>query len=196
VARTRRRTAAPGDLYFLPANTGEQLEHAQALHQRAQGDPRARAQLMAEAAEYYAAAGRHETADQLFRDAIADGGDVAGSVHGFYAEFLFTRGRDDEALETIGQARRARPTDPDVFMVIGETLDAHHRHADAAKWLTTGLVRYYGDLAAITADDLDDYDGATLAAARRRARINAGLPEDHLDELARQHLDEDDDQEA
>jgi hypothetical protein len=94
--------------------------------------------------------------------------------------------------------KRARPSDPDVFMVIGETLDSHHHHADAAKWLTTGLVRYYGDLAGITADDLDDYDGACLTAARRRARLNAGLPEDHLDELARQHLaeDNDDDEEA
>lgn len=196
MARTRRRTAAPGDLYYLPTNTGEQLKHAQTLHERAQGDQAARAQLLAEAAEYYAATGHHETADQLFREAIADGGNVAGSVHGFYAEFLFTHGRDDEALEAIEQARRARPTDPDVFVVIGETLDAHDRHADAAKWLTTGLVRYYGDLPGITADDLDDYDGAALAAARRRARTNAGLPEDHLDELARQYLDENDDEEA
>ena len=194
MARTRRRAAAPGDLYFLPANTGQQLEHAQGLHQRAQGDPTARAQLLTEAAEYYAAAGRHETADRLFQEAIADGGNVAGSVHGFYAEFLFTQGRDDEALTVIDQARRARPTDPDVFMVIGETLDTHDRHADASKWLTTGLVRYYGDLAGITADDLDDYDGACLAAARRRARVNAGLPEDHLDELARRHLGEDDEE--
>jgi tetratricopeptide (TPR) repeat protein len=194
VARKHRRTAAPGDLYYLPTSPGEQLAHARALHQRAQDEPGTRAQLLTEAAEYYTAAGEHESADQLFRDAIADGGDVAGSVHGFYAEFLFAQGRDAEALEAIDQARRARPTDPDVFMVIGETLDDHHRHAEAAKWLTTGLVRYYGDLASISADDLDDYDGAVLAAARRRARTNAGLPEDHLDELARQHLDEDDEE--
>jgi tetratricopeptide (TPR) repeat protein len=194
VARKHRRTAAPGDLYFLPATPGEQLEHARALHQRAEADPAARAQLLAEAAEYYTAAGHHETADQLFQEAIADGGHVAGSVHGFYAEFLFTQGRDAEALEAIDQARRARPTDPDVFMVIGETLDTHHRHTEAAKWLTTGLVRHYGDLAGITADDLDDYDGAVLVVARRRARTNADLPPDHLDELARQHLDEDDEE--
>lgn len=194
MARKHHRTTAPGDLYFLPAGPDEQLSHAQALHQRAEADPAARAQLLAEAAEYYAAAGRHGQADQLFRDAIADGGHVAGSVHGFYAEFLFTHGRDTEALEAIDQARRTRPTDPDVFMVIGETLDDHHRHAEAAKWLTTGLVRYYGDLASITADHLDDYDGALLATARRRARANADLPEDHLDELARQHLDEDDEE--
>jgi tetratricopeptide (TPR) repeat protein len=194
VARKHRRTAAPGDLYYLPAGPGEQLAHARALHERAEHDPAARAQLLAEAAEYYAAAGHHERADQLFRDAIADGGHVAGSVHGFYAEFLFTQNRDAEALEAIDQARRTRPTDPDVFMVVGETLDTHHRHVEAAKWLTTGLVRYYGDLAGITADDLEDYDGAVLVAARRRARTNADLPEDHLDELARQHLDEDDEE--
>jgi tetratricopeptide (TPR) repeat protein len=194
VARKHRRTTAPGDLYYVPASLGDQLEHARALARRAEADPAARAQLLAEAAEYYAAAGQREEADRLFREAIADGGDVAGSAHGFYAEFLFAQGRDAEALEAIDQARRTRPTDPDVFMVIGETLDAHRRHAEAAKWLTTGLVRYYGDLAGITADDLDDYDGACLAAARRRARTNAGLPEDHLDELARQQLDEDDEE--
>jgi hypothetical protein len=137
-------------------------------------------------------------------DTRAGGGaDLAGRpalawdvhVHGFYAEFLFTHERDAEALETIDHARRTRPTDPDVFMVIGETLDAHHRHVEAAKWLTTGLVRYYGDLASITADDLDDdYDGALLATARRRARANAELLEDHLDTLARQHLDENDEE--
>ncbi|WP_212527788.1 hypothetical protein [Actinospica durhamensis] len=71
-----------------------------------------------------------------------------------------------------------------MFVIIGETLDAHDHHHEAARWLTTGLVRYYGDLAEITADDLeDDPDGRIMAADRLRARRNAGLDPDHIDNL-------------
>jgi hypothetical protein len=186
VARKKhRRTATPGDVLYLPSTPAEQLEHAEALHARAGHSPAERAQYLAEAAEYYAAAGADERAEQLFRDAIADGGHVAGSVHGFYAEFLFARAREAEALESSEQARKLRPSDPDVFMVIGETLDEHDHHAEAVQWLTTGLVRYLGNLAEITAEDLElDEDASLLVSARRRARGHAGLPKDHLDELA------------
>jgi hypothetical protein len=71
-----------------------------------------------------------------------------------------------------------------VFVIIGETLDQHGHHEQAARWLTTGLVRYYGDLAEITTDDLDhDPDGRIMAADRLRARRNAELTPDHIDNL-------------
>jgi len=181
-----RRTPriAPGDIEYIPAGTVEQLAHADALHRHGQDHPAERAQYYAEAAEYYNAAGRHETAEDLFRAALADGGHVAGSLHGHYAEFLFAQARPDEALAQIQAARKARPTDPDVFTIIGETLDAHGHHHDAARWLTTGLVHYYGDLAEITADDLeDDSTGRIMATDRLRARHNAQLPTDHIDTL-------------
>jgi tetratricopeptide (TPR) repeat protein len=174
----------PGDLEYAPTSTVEQLAHADALRRHGHDHPQERAQYYAEAAEYYAAAGKHETAEELFRTALEDGGHVAGSLHGYYAEFLFTQDRPDEALAQIEAARKARPDDPDVFVIIGETLDAHGHHQDAARWLTTGLVRYFGDLAEITADDLeDDSDGRIIAADRMRARRNAGLPTDHIDTL-------------
>jgi tetratricopeptide (TPR) repeat protein len=181
-----RRTPriVPGDIEYAPASTAEQLAHADALRGRGQDHPDHRAQYYAEAAEHYAAAGHNETAEELFRAALEDGGHVAGSLHGYYAEFLFTRDRSDEALAQIDAARKQRPDDPDVFVIIGETLDAHDHHQQAARWLTTGLVRYYGDLAEITADDLDhDPDGRIMAADRLRARRNAGLEPDHLDNL-------------
>jgi tetratricopeptide (TPR) repeat protein len=190
--KKHQRTPAPGNVLYVPSTPAQQLEHARALHARAGHDPAERAQYLAEAAEYYAAAGADEQAEQAFRDAIADGGHVAGSVHGFYAEFLFARARQAEALESIEQARKLRPSDPDVFMVIGETLDEHGHHAQAAKWLTIGLVRYLGDLAEITAQDLElDEDASVLVSARRRARGHAGLPKDHLDELAEQEYGSD-----
>lgn len=181
-----RRTPriVPGDIEYAPASTAEQLTHADALRRHGQHHPQQRAQHYAEAAEYYAAAGRHETAEELFRAALHDGGRVAGSLHGFYADFLFTRERPDEALALIEAARKQRPDDPDVFVIIGETLDAHDHHHEAARWLTTGLVRYFGDLAEITADDLeDDADGRIMAADRLRARRNAALAPDHIDDL-------------
>ena len=180
----RAHRIAPGDIEFVPASTAEQLAHADALRRRGEAHPERRAQYYAEAAEYYAAAGRIETAEELFRAALDGGGHVAGSLHGFYAEFLFTQHRPDEALALIETARKQRPDDPDVFAIIGETLDEHGHHQQAARWLTTGLVRYYGDLAEITADDLeDDPDGRIMAADRLRARRNAELAPDHIDTL-------------
>ncbi|MBR7833261.1 hypothetical protein KDL01_08290 [Actinospica durhamensis] len=181
-----RRTPriVPGDIEYVPTSTAEQLAHADAMRRHGQDHPDYRAQYYAEAAEHYAAAGHDETAEELFRAALEDGGHVAGSLHGYYAEFLFTRDRPDEALAQIDAARKQRPDDPDVFVIIGETLDAHDHHHEAARWLTTGLVRYYGDLAEITADDLeDDPDGRIMAADRLRARRNAGLDPDHIDNL-------------
>jgi len=180
----RAHRITPGDIEYVPASTAEQIAHADALRRHGQDHPQRRAQYYAEAAEYYAAAGRIETAEELFRAALDDGGHVAGSLHGFYAEFLFAQNRPDEALALIETARKARPEDPDAFVIIGETLDEHGHHQQAARWLTTGLVRYYGDLAEITADNLeDDPDGRIMAADRLRARRNAELAPDHIDNL-------------
>lgn len=180
----RAHRVAPGDIEYLPASTIEQLAHADALRRRGETHPDRRAQYYAEAAEYYGAAGQSATAEELFRTALEDGGHVAGSLHGFYAEFLFAQHRPDEALALIETARKQRPDDPDVFVIIGETLDEHGHHEQAARWLTTGLVRHYGDLAEITAEDLeDDPDGRIMAADRLRARRNAELAPDHIDNL-------------
>jgi tetratricopeptide (TPR) repeat protein len=186
VGRQRRSAPGPGDLYYLPVTDAERLAQAQALCRHAEQAGAERAQGLSEAAEYYALAGQADQAEHLFWAALADGGAVAGSVHGCYAEFLFAPGRAAEALAVIGQARRAHPSDPEVFLVIGETLDGHGCHGEAVKWLTTGLARYYGQLAGIDAGDLrEDPDGAMLVFARHRARQAAGPSPDHLDELAR-----------
>jgi Tfp pilus assembly protein PilF len=94
----RAHRIAPGDIEYIPASAAEQIAHADALRRHGENHPERRAQYYAEAAEYYAAAGHTETAEELFRAALDDGGHVAGSLHGFYAEFLFTQHRPDEAL--------------------------------------------------------------------------------------------------
>ena len=184
MARRHHRDPRPGDEEFIPLADAERREHADALRARAHDDPYERAQILAEAAEYYAMLGDHLQAEQLFKQALADGGAQAGSVHGYYADFLFDQGREPEALEMIRQARRQRPVAPDVFNAIGETLLEHDHPADAAKWFTTGLVRALGDLAEIELDDLhDDPDIAMLTRGRHEARQTMDLTPDHLDEL-------------
>lgn len=179
-----RRTPriVPGDLEYIPISRDEQLAHAEELHRHGDHHLEQRAEYYTEAAEYYAAAGVDDTAEQLYRAALADGGEVSGSIHGFYADFLLERGRDDEALALIDTARKQRPDNPDVFVIITETLDLHGHHRAAADWATRGLVHLLGSLAEITADDLVlDPDARLLAADRLRARRNADLPADHID---------------
>jgi tetratricopeptide (TPR) repeat protein len=189
VARKHRRDPGPGDLEFIPLTDPERRRHADALLHRADHDPAERAQLLTEAAELYAMLGEHPQAEHLFNRALDDGGTVAGSVHGYYAAFLFDQGREAEALDLINQARKLRPVDPDVFNVIGETLLEREHPADAAKWFTTGLVRTLGDLADIELDDLyDDPDAAMLIRGRHQARRALAQPPDHLDELLQRYL--------
>jgi tetratricopeptide (TPR) repeat protein len=188
VARKHRRDPEPGEIEFVPLTDPERRAHAEALVRSADQEPDARAQALAEAAELYALLGEHKRAEQLFTQALTDGGAVAGSVHGFYADYLFDQGRPDEALDLINQARKLRPTDPDVFNIIGESLLEHEHPAQAAKWFTTGLVRTLGDLAEIELDDLHfDPDVAMLMRGRHEARRALDLAPDHLDELFERH---------
>ncbi|HZM78955.1 MAG TPA: hypothetical protein VFC19_24770 [Candidatus Limnocylindrales bacterium] len=48
--------------------------------------------------------GEHGLADKLSQGALDGGGPVPGSVHGFYASFLFDQGRATEAFEMINEA--------------------------------------------------------------------------------------------
>lgn len=192
--KTHRTTQpVPGDPYFPPRSPEEMLAHAKALRFRGDEDPRSRAQNYTEAAEYYAMAGDEAAAEELYRAAIDDGGFVAGSVHGFFAGFLFQRNRDEEALAIIEAARKLRGKDPDVFVVVAETLQVHGHHREAAAWATRGLVALFGSLADITAEDLEeDPDGELLATDRMRARQAAGLPADHIDDLVIAGVGDDD----
>lgn len=177
MARHRRtRTLQPTSEDFLAL--------AQDFRREAELDPEYRAQNLTEAADYYSLAGDDATAEELFRAAMDDGGFVAGSLHGYYADFLFKVGRGEEALALIETARKSRPEDLDVFVQIVEILGEYGHHREAAAWATRGLVLLFGSLADITADDLDEEQyGAMLVAARRAARQAQGLAADHLDDL-------------
>ncbi|MEY9906797.1 hypothetical protein ABIA35_003019 [Catenulispora sp. MAP12-49] len=184
--RKAHRTSQPvsSDRLFPPRSREESLAIAKALRGDGDEDPRSRAQNYTEAAEYYAMAGEDATAEELYRAAIDDGGFVAGGVHGFFAEFLFGRDRDEEALAVIEAARKLRLEDPDMVVFVTETLQLHGHHREAAAWATRGLVALYGGLAEITVDDLDEEpDGQLLAVERMRARRAMGLTADHIDEL-------------
>lgn len=191
MARKHRQQLAPGDLEFWPRTEDERIAHADALRRRAEAQPEERAQLLTHAAEWYTIAHRDDQADEVYRLALADGGPVAGSLHGFYASFLFEHERDADALAIIEQARKLHPTEPQVFEVIGETLNSAEYFTEAATWFTTGLVRYCGALADIDLEDLhEDRDIASLVRGRHEARQELGGPPDHLDELFAHFLDE------
>ncbi|MEY9930338.1 hypothetical protein ABH926_004983 [Catenulispora sp. GP43] len=184
--RKAPRTPQPGSggRLFPPRSSEETLALAKALRIDGDEDPRSRAQNYTEAAEYYAMAGDDATAEELYRAAIDDGGFVAGGVHGFFAEFLFVRNRDEEALAVLEAARKLRLEDLDMVVFVAETLHMHGHHREAAAWATRGLVALYGGLAEITADDLDEEpEGRLLATERMRARQAMGMPADHIDEL-------------
>lgn len=184
----RKRRSAPRRV--APLSRDEQLAWAVDARRHGEDHPQERADAYTEAAGYYALAGDHDTADEMFRAALEDGGDRSGGVHVYYADFLFGRGREADALAQIDAFRKRRPDDPDLFAALAETLETHGRHREAANWATRGLVALYGSLADIDAEDLElDLDGRLLAADRLRARRNAGVPADHIDEFIAPFVD-------
>jgi Tfp pilus assembly protein PilF len=192
--RKSRRTShpAPAGRRIRQLTTEDHLAVAKEFRLAGDQDPEERAQNYCEAAETYAMAGDPVTAEELFRAAMDDGGEVAGGVHGYFASFLFQQDRPDEALAVIEAARKLRPddSDPFVFEIIAEVLATHGHPREAAAWATRGLVALYGSLADITADDLEEEpDGVVLAAIRRQARQAADLPADNVDDLAAADLD-------
>ena len=68
-----------------------------------------------------------------------------------------------------------------MFIVIGEVLLEHP--AEAARWLTIGLVRALGDLDEIELDGLAFTDVVMLLRRRHEARRTIGQPIDDLDEI-------------
>ena len=183
--RPHRTDPQPGDEGFLPLTDRERRAHADALALSHAGHHCAeRAAGLREAGEYYAMIGDHDLAEQMFREACGIDDAEPGLAHAVYAAFLFDRHRHDEALAKITEARRLRPTDPDVFSIIGEALAEHGHPEQAARWFTAGLVAHLGYLADLTIDDLRyDVDARSLAGGRHQARQALALPEDHVDAL-------------
>lgn len=183
VARRQTRVPAPGDDEYLPHTPDERRAHADALHQRAQQEPQP-AFLFAQAGECYAEDGHDADAERMFRHSLAEPGAPTGTLHGIYADFLFDRGRSDEALTLLQEARRLKPEAPHAHVAIGETLLEYDHPAEAARWFTAGLVDLLGSLTEVDLDDLrEDVDIAMLTRGRHEARQALNQPNDHLDEI-------------
>jgi hypothetical protein len=131
------------------------------------------------ALESYAALERkleraYETVDEERRANVAP----------FYIRTLFDAGREAEAFDVIGAARRMHLNHPIDFAMIGGALLKHGHFADAAGWYTKGLVQHAGGLAEIDLDDLlGDDNTAALVRGRHTARHALGVAPDHLDDL-------------
>lgn len=156
------------------------------IEQRRSSDP----ELNAVAADLKAAVEGFAALKRNLDRAYAAGDEESRArVAPFYIRTLFDAGRDDEAFEVIGAARRMPLTEPLDFAMIGGALLKRGHFADSARWYTKGLVRHVGSLAQITLDGmLADDSTAALTRGRRTARQALGVAPDHLDDLYGRYL--------
>jgi hypothetical protein len=155
------------------------------VEQRKESD----AELRAMAGEFKAALQSLTAYEQRLEQAYEAGDDETRErIAPFYIRTLFDAGREAEAFEVIGAARRSGLTEPVGFAVIGGALLRHGHFADSARWYTKGLVQHAGNLTGIRLNDLlkDDATSA-LARGRRMARHALAVAPDHLDELYDQY---------
>lgn len=89
--------------------TARHVQTARELERTADAEPDAAAQVLTEAAEYWHLAGIDDRAERCFLAAIADGGEVARSVHAAYAEFLFDLGESERARQQLSELAAQRP---------------------------------------------------------------------------------------
>jgi tetratricopeptide (TPR) repeat protein len=138
------------------------------------------AMLLAHAGELLTTVGDHEAALDLYRRAAAAEGDVVPDVRCYLHHGLIAVGDLDAARRLAEEVRRSRPTDADVYALIGEDYEAVGDLVEANRWMNLGLRRL--------TDGIEDPDeappdvvAALLLTARRRVRQALGFPPDEFD---------------
>ena len=138
------------------------------------------AMLLAHAGEQLTSVGDHEAALDLYRRAVQAEGDVVPDVRCHLHHGLVAAGDVDAARRLAEEVRRSRPTDVDVYVLIGEDYEAIGDLAEANRWMNLGLRRLV--------DGLEDPEGpppefttALFLTARRRVRDALGFPPDEFD---------------
>jgi hypothetical protein len=140
------------------------------------------ASLLAQAGEQLAMVGDHRAALDLYRRAAVAEGDVVPDVRCYLHHSLLAVGDVDEARRLAEEVRRSRPTDLDVYAMIGEDHEGVGDLTEAHRWMNLGLRQLLAEL--------DDEDGADPGIAavlfltvRRRVRQELGFPPDEFDLL-------------
>lgn len=139
-----------------------------------------RAALLVLAGKYAKAGGDHVAAGEAFREAVADGGHVVPDARGYLAAWHLEHGEAAEGQRLIAQVLDERPTDPDVYLFVGELFEEQGDLGAATKWFTAGALR------ALEHDRTSSGPVAALLLRRRRARLAQGLPEDDYDVISEQ----------
>ncbi|GAB3278888.1 hypothetical protein GCM10027589_05140 [Actinocorallia lasiicapitis] len=174
------------DLEFDSLRTGEHRATAVRLTELAdQATPAAggvsRANVLLRAGEQFQHAGDHVRAAEVYRLAIADGGEVYGDPRVYLADALLKLGENDEALALLAAIRDSRPTDPEVYRVVAEILYEQGDLLGAHTWSTDGADLVLAQPEDTRGDAADSLEG--LLRLRFRARVDLGRPEDEYDAL-------------
>lgn len=195
------------DLEFDTLRTGDHISAARRLSELAEAVSGGvtRANVLLRAGEQWQHAGDHAKAAELYRRALADGGDTYGDPRAYLADALFELGEAKEARGLVEQIRADKPRDPEVYRAVAEVLYAQGDASGAHEWATTGadVVLALRDDAvgtgigggpeappvpepgSLTPDDVA-LAGDSLEALLRlryRARIDLGRAEDDYDAL-------------
>jgi tetratricopeptide (TPR) repeat protein len=174
------------DMEFDTLRTGDHASAARRFVELAEtvSGGVSRASLLLRAGEQWQHAGDHAKAAEMFRGALADGGDTYGDARIYLAGALFELDERPQARELIEQVRAESPRDPEVYRAVAELLYEQGELADAQDWATAGA-----DLA--RAADPDSLEG--LLRIRYRARLDLRRPEDEYDALLDELLKKTDD---
>ncbi|MEW2356296.1 tetratricopeptide repeat protein [Spirillospora sp. NPDC029432] len=195
------------DLEFDTLRTGDHISAARRLAELAESVSGgvSRANVLLRAGEQWQHAGDHARAAELYRSAIADGGETYGDPRAYLADALFELDEADEARKLIEQIRADSPRDPEVYRAVAEVLYAQSDPLGAHEWATAGadVILALRDRAvgvgAGTDSTPQDDDGSltpgpddvalaedsleALLRLRYRARIDLGREEDDYDAL-------------
>lgn len=135
-----------------------------------------RASLFVSAGEYYLLADDLELALTMHRLAVADGGAAMPDARVYLISTLMKCKMLDEANTLADDLRATRPTDPIVYLFMGEGFEVEDQLSRAERWFNMGLGGMMRGSVEGTEFDYDD-----LLIARRRVREAAGLSEDAMD---------------
>lgn len=167
------------DLEFDTLRTGDHKAAAERLTGLADtvSGGVSRANLLLRAGEQWQHANEPAKAAELYRQAIADGGEVYGDPRAYLADALFEMGDAEQARILVAQIRADAPRDPEVYRTVAEVLYDQGDAAGAYEWATEGA-----DV--VLADPADTQDSLeALLRLRYRSRIDLGRPEDRYDAL-------------
>jgi hypothetical protein len=161
---------------------GGPAEAARQHRRLAERYPEHRADFLVAAGTQLSYAGDDEAALATYREAATAAGFATPDVRCYLVDGLLRTGRGAEAREVAEAVGRDAPTDPDVFLYIGESFELAGDLPAAARWFTLGVARHQR----VSGEDVPDV--LDLMIARRRVRQAQSLPEDDDDMYAELEL--------